>query len=338
MPKCSVIVVNFNGKHFLSECLNSLDRQSFRDFETIFVDNGSSDHSSDFVRERYPQVRIITLERNLGFCAGNNIAIRHSHAEFVALLNNDTKTEPDWLKELIQAAVGDPKVGICASRILNMAQPDVIYSAGDCYAPDGVAFRRGEGMPAAGRFEEAEEVFSACACAALYRRSMLDEIGLFEEDFFSNYEDVDLAFRGRIAGYSCLYVPTSIVYHHGSGTAGIGNPRVEFLGSRNSEYLYFRNMPTILLLKYLPLHVVNVLWGFRVRLGTDCMRPYVKGKIAFLGSLWKVMTKRPAIQRQQRVSIPQLTQTMDRAAVLRKLRENAGILLGRTSYSDGRSL
>src|SRR2546427_3232710 len=207
----NVIIVNHNGRHFLGDCLTSLGAQSFRNFEAWVVDNGSQDGSVRFIRDNFPWVRLISLERNVGFCAGNNLAIRETTGELVVLLNNDTAVRSNWLEELVRATLANPEVGICASRILYLAKPHALYAVGDGYTAWGTAFRRGDGELEDGRYEEAAAVFSACACAALYRRSMLDEIGLFDEDLFSNYEDVDLGFRARLAGYSCLYVPKAVV-------------------------------------------------------------------------------------------------------------------------------
>jgi len=317
----SVIVLNYNGRHFLEGCLASLEAQRFHDFEAWLVDNGSQDGSVEFVADRFPWVRVMTLGQNLGFCAGNNAAIKQAKGDFIVLLNNDTVVEPEWLGALVGAAQEDPRVGICASRILSLHRPDLIYAAGDCYSIAGHAFRRGEGLSAAGRFEKAEEVFTACACAALYRRSMLDEIGLLDEDFFSNCEDVDLGFRSRLGGYSCLYVPEAVVYHFGSGTAGVKNARVEFLDSRNIEYVFFKNMPGLLLLQYLPLHVMLLSRTFAQRLPEGLAVAFLRGKADFLANLLRVVRKRRIIQRRRKVQVQALARAMDRRFISRVLKK-----------------
>jgi len=310
-PLVSVIIANYNGRRFLQECLHSLGAQSFRDFHVWVVDNGSSDNSLQFIRDTFTWVHVVALDQNLGFCAANNIAIQKSRSEFVALLNNDTRVEPNWLEELVKAMCASPGVGICASRVLFMAQPDILYAAGDSYTILGLPFMRGYRMRAAGTFEEPAEVFSACACAALYRRRMLEEIGLLDEDLFMCAEDVDLGFRARLAGYTCHYVPKAIVYHHGSATLGTRNQRTEFLTSRNYESVFFKNMPTSLLLKYLPFHVLHICWGL-VKSSRDGLAiPYLRGKIAFLARLGRIIRKRTAVQRMRKVSVRQLTTTMD---------------------------
>jgi GT2 family glycosyltransferase len=317
----SVIVVNYNGLRFLPDCLGSLEAQRYRNFEVVFVDNGSTDGSVEYVRTAFPWVRVITLDRNLGFCKANNIAIRETGGEAVVLLNNDTTVAPTWLEELLSAAASRSDIGIFASRILQMRQPDVLYAAGDCYWAYGHACRRGEGLPAAGRYDQPEEVFAACACAALYRRSMLDRIGLFDEDFVTGCEDVDLSFRARIAGYKVLYVPAAIVCHFGSATQGTENPRVEFLTSRNFEYVFFKNMPLALLLKFLPGHILQVAADLVARTKAGLGLPYLRGKAAFIINLRKVLRKRRAIQKTRRVPLSELTMMMNTKLGARTLRQ-----------------
>jgi GT2 family glycosyltransferase len=317
-PSVSVIIVNYNGQHFLRECLPSLNAQSYRDFEACVVDNGSTDCSLHLIESNFPWVHVITSRRNLGFCGGNNLAIRETKSEFVALLNNDTVVEPSWLEELVQMMRRNPEVGICASRVLYLAQPEIIYAAGDSYAIWGAALKRGSEEGAAGNFGEPTEVFSACACAALYRRSMLDEIGLFDEEFFSHCEDVDLGFRARLAGYTCVYVPSAIVYHHGGGTAGVQNPRVEFLSSRNSEYVFFKNMPGALLFRYLPVHVAYVGWSIMRRTTTGLAAAHLKGKFAFLATLGRTIRRRASVQQMRKIRPDALVRVMDRE-LFRKL-------------------
>lgn len=319
----SVIIVNYNGRRFLRDCLGSLETQRYRHFEAVFVDNGSTDGSVEYVRSAFPRVRVIALDRNLGFCKANNIAIRETRGEAVVLLNNDTTVAPTWLQELLSAAACRSDVGIFASRILQMRQPDALYAAGDCYWAYGLAYRRGEGLPAAGRYDQPEEVFSACACAALYRRSVLDQIGLFDEDFVTGCEDVDLSFRARIAGHKVLYVPAAVVCHFGSATSGIGNPRVEFLTSRNFEYVFFKNMPLALLLRFLPGHLLQVAASLVRRMRAGLGLPYLRGKAAFLVDLRKVLIKRRAIQRARQVPIQGLTLTMNTNLGAKTLRQLA---------------
>jgi GT2 family glycosyltransferase len=247
-----IIILNWNGRHFLEGCLQALGAQSFRDLQIVLVDNGSTDGSVAFLNERFPQVQLIVNQENRGFAAANNQAVRATDSEFVATLNNDTEVEPAWLEELVKAAETDARVGACASKMLFARQPGMINSAGIAVDRAGIAWdwRGGEQDDPAER--KAVEVFGACAGAALYRREMLDEIGLFDESFFAYLEDVDLAWRAQWAGWKALFVPTARVLHFHSGTAIEGSSfKNRFLG-RNKVWMLVKNYPWPHVLWYLP--------------------------------------------------------------------------------------
>ena len=240
-PLISIIIVNFNGLYFLDPCLSSLTAQSFKNFEIIIVDNASHDGSVEFIREHYPEVRVFIQKENLGFAEGSNAGIREAHGEFILTLNNDTVVSPDFISELVKPMVNDPSVGMCASK---MVFPDGrINSTAICISRSGAAWDRGGGESDHGQYDSAEEVFGPCAGAALYRRSMLDEIGLFDEDFFLFMEDVDLAFRARLSGWKCWYVPTARVVHIHGGTAGFRSDISVYYGNRNLLWYVVKNFP-----------------------------------------------------------------------------------------------
>ncbi|MCK4817156.1 glycosyltransferase family 2 protein, partial [bacterium] len=286
----SVIIVNWNGKHHLEECLSSLSRQTFKNFESILVDNGSTDGSVKFVSEKFPDIRIVTLEQNEGFCIGNNIGLQHSTGEFVALLNNDTRVEPHWLAELLKEMLGDPKIGICASCMINYFQPDLLDTAGDGYDICGVGFKIGNGFPESG-YRDKRYVFAACAGGALYRRSMTEEIDFFDEDFFAVGEDLDLSFRAKLAGYKCIYVPNAVVNHKINQTVGPGSDFLLYHARRNVEYTYFKNMPLALLLLMWPIHLVYNLLTFAQALWRGRLSIFLKAKRDFLASFIKICKK-----------------------------------------------
>jgi GT2 family glycosyltransferase len=254
-PKVSVIVLNWNGQQYLERCLSALAAQTYPSYEVILADNGSSDGSVAFVAERFPRVRIVQNGANLGFAAGNNAGIRASRGAYVATLNNDTQVEPGWLAALVAALESDPGVGLCASKMLRWGSEGLIDSAGVCvdvlgWAWDRRAGQRDEAGPAE---REPLELFGACAGAALYRRAMLDQIGLFDPDFFIYLEDVDLAWRAQAAGWRCLYVPQAVVYHVHAGTVAEESPfKIRLLG-RNKVWLLCKNYPFPPLLWYGPL-------------------------------------------------------------------------------------
>jgi len=246
----SVVIPNYNGRHYLEMCLSSLFSQTYDDFEVILVDNGSWDGSSEYVEEKFPRVRIVRNEENLGFAGGVNSGIRQARGEKILTLNNDTKADKEFIKSLAVAMDSDAEVGMCASKMLFC--DGRINSAGICISRSGAAWDRGMAELDEGQYDEVEEVFGPCAGAALYRREMLEEIGLFDEDFFAYMEDVDLAFRGQLAGWKCLYVPSARVYHVHSGTAGFRSDFSVYYGNRNVVWYAVKDFPTRLLISSLP--------------------------------------------------------------------------------------
>jgi len=259
----AVIIVNWNGKQYLNRCLSAVLAQTYPRVEIILVDNGSTDGSVDFVREHFPTVKIIPSLTNVGFAAGNNLGIRATDTAYVATLNNDTEVDPNWLSELVRAMESDPRIGMCASKMLFFDDRTLIDSAGVSMDAAGVAWDRQGGERDHDQQSAPVEVFGACAGAALYRRSMLDQIALpppsqdgqpqfFDEDFFIYLEDVDLAWRAQLAGWRCLYVPTARVLHVHSATMQEGSPFKNYLLGRNRLWTLIKNYPTSQLLRALP--------------------------------------------------------------------------------------
>jgi GT2 family glycosyltransferase len=246
----SVVILNFNGKRYLEKCLSALESQTYRDFEVIVVDNASSDGSVDYLEAHFPSARIVENEKNLGFAGGTNSGIRLAKGEYILTLNNDTQVDRRFLECLVEAMQSDKSAGMCASKML---LPDGrINSAGICLSRSGAAWDRGMFEPDCGQYDHQQEIFGACAGAALYRKEMLDEIGLFDEDFFLYMEDVDLAFRAKLAGWKCIYIPEAVVYHHHGGTAGFGSDLAVYYGNRNVIWYAVKGFPTGLLLTSLP--------------------------------------------------------------------------------------
>ena len=301
--KVSVVILNWNGRRYLEDCLTSLQAQTYTDFEVILVDNGSTDGSVEWVAERFPQVRVIRNETNVGFAAGNNQAIRASQAEFVVTLNNDTHVEPGWLAALVAAVEDDPTVGMCASKMLFADRPGVINSTGINLDPAGIAWDRRGGDLDDERESEPVEVFGPCAGAALYRRAMLDQIGLFDEDFFAYLEDVDLAWRARLAGWRCLYVPSARVYHVHSATGVEGSPFKSRLLGRNKVWTIAKNYPMGRLACYLPLillyDLAAVLYALIVRRDISSLQGRLEG-LRRLPDIWRKRRAVQALQRENR--------------------------------------
>lgn len=263
-PSVSVIVVNWNRRDLLRACLESLQAQTFRDFELIVVDNGSTDGSLDLLRQAPVEtVRTIENAENRGFCAANNQGIEAARGRFIGLLNNDAEAEPGWLEQLLSAVESAPDVGMAASKILTWEDRGVIDKAGHLIYPDGQNRGRGTGEPDQGQYDRLEETAWPDGCAALYRRSLLEQIGGFDEDFFAYADDAELGLRARIAGWRCLYTPKAVVYHHTGSTLGRYSPERLFLIERNRLWLAAKLFPLSLL-------VLNPLY-FALRLAATAL-------------------------------------------------------------------
>ncbi|MBI5304061.1 MAG: glycosyltransferase family 2 protein [Chloroflexi bacterium] len=244
----SVVIPNWNGLRFLPTCLNALRDQTYRDFETIVVDDASTDGSRALIKNDYPEVRVIALEKNRGFAHAVNAGIRAARGDIVVLLNNDTEADPNWLAEIACALDANPRAGIVACKLKLFDQRNHIHSAGDFYRVDGVPGNRGVWQKDEGQYDDARGVFGACGGAAAYRQTMLAEIGLFDEELVANLEDVDLNWRARWAGYAIAYAPRAIVYHHISATGG--GAYGSFYVGRNFIFVLAKNFPASLWKKY----------------------------------------------------------------------------------------
>ncbi len=238
-----ILIVNWNGRQYLDACLTAVLDQRLSDVRVVVVDNGSSDGSAEWMADHYPQVDVIRLSHNVGFAAANNIGIAAALSRYVITLNNDAQVAPGWLAALVDAAEADPTIGSCASRIVLADHTDTIDSAGIEVNRFGFAWQRGHGRRDAGEYEIARDVFGPCAAAALYRRAMLESIGVFDEDFGSYYEDVDLAWRARLAGWRCRYVPEAGAIHLHSATGGRDPDRKYYLLTRNRWWTVLKNYP-----------------------------------------------------------------------------------------------
>ncbi len=262
MQIATVVIPNLNGMKYLKGCLDSLMEQSRQDFSVILIDNGSQDGSADYVESHYPDVRVKRFSENRGFCGAVNEGIRMSTTKYVILLNNDTVCDTSFVEELVAAMERERGCFAGSSRMVQMAEPERMDNCGDFYCALGWAFTPAKGKMA-DRYARGREIFSACAGAAIYRRSVFDEIGLFDEVHFAYLEDVDLCYRARIYGYRNLYIPGAVVRHVGSATSGsVYNEFKVRYASRNSIYLIYKNMPFLQILLNLPFLAAGFLIKF----------------------------------------------------------------------------
>lgn len=291
----SVVIPNLNGKRYLHDCLSSLALQTFQDFEVIVVDNGSCDGSINYLRSNFPWVKILAKKENLGFGAGTNCGIKAARGDLILTLNNDTEANRNFIEFLIKP-MSDKSVGMCASKMLFL--DGKINSTGICISRSGAAWDRGMLESDRGQYDFQEEVFGPCAGAGLYRKEMLKEIGLFDEDFFLYMEDVDLAFRGRLAGWKCIYVPNATVYHHHGGTASFGSDLAVYYVNRNVIWYPIKDFPTVLLVTSLPFIIGRNLAVIPYYIIRGKGKIILQSKLDALAGIPKMLCKRHDVIRQ----------------------------------------
>jgi GT2 family glycosyltransferase len=301
LPHVTTVVQNWNRSDLLQPCLAALLGQSYPSSEIILVDNGSTDDSVAYVREGFPEVTIIALPDNKGFAAGNNIAIRASSSKYIALLNNDAQPEPHWLEALVDTLAACPEVGFCASKMLYLDDPAIIDAAGDVFYDYGAGGKRGMDQPDGLEFSQPQYVFGACAGAAIYRRDMLKDIGLFDEDFFLYMEDIDLSFRAQLRGHRCLFVPAARVYHQVAATTGRGSPLSIYYSLRNMPYVLAKNLPFSLLVRHLGSILFYHLAGDVVFALSGYTGAVARARGDNLRMMRKMLAKRKRIQSTRRV-------------------------------------
>ena len=251
MPAVSVVIPNLNGEHLLPMCLDTLRKQTFTDFEVIVVDNGSNDGSVRLLREKYPEVRIVELDRNYGFAYPVNRGIEAAAGEYVCVLNNDIELDGRWMEELLISLQKHPDAGSANPKLMRYHERQRVNVLGIRVNLDGHVEIVGAGEYDRGQYEEERFVFGVNAGASMYRKAMFNDIGLFDEVFFASFEDVDLSFRAQLAGYKALYVPKSVGYHMVGSTIKRKRYRPTYLNNRNSILFFWKDMPGELIKKHL---------------------------------------------------------------------------------------
>ncbi|MFA5895598.1 MAG: glycosyltransferase family 2 protein [Thermoplasmata archaeon] len=324
-----VVILNWNGRSYLRDCLRAAFAQTYPDYRVLVVDNGSTDGSADIAHDEFPEAILLPLERNLHYARGSNegmrAALRDPKCAYVVLLNNDTRADPEWLAEMVRSV--DGRIGMVASKLLFMDRPKVVNSAGIAIARDGSSKDRGWNEPDDGRFDTAPDVFGASGGAGLYRREVLDEVGLFDEDFVAYYEDVDLAWRARLAGWEAHFAPRSIVYHKYSGSIGHASPWRQYQCERNRVWNLVQNYPwryvatgitwnaTRLVASRLPRRPEAGEPAATTETPRGSVRIHARARIDAYASLGRALRKRRQRQPQRRVDAAEVGQWLRRYGV-----------------------
>jgi len=326
MKKISVVIPNWNGKKTIARCLDSLCDQSITS-QIIVVENGSTDGSLEFIRKNYPDVKLIIHQKNLGFAAGVNAGIRQaidSNFDFVALLNNDAVADKNWLQNLMKVIEQDNKIGIVTCKFIDI-NAKYLDSTGDQYTTWGLPYPRGREEPVSDKYDNQTGVFAASGGASLYRISILRQIGLFDEDFFAYYEDVDISFRAQLAGWKVIYAPRAIAYHQIGATASKIKGFTTYQTIKNLPMLLWKNVPVGLLATVVPRFYLAYFSFIFSALARGQIWPAFKGLFATIVLAPKTIIKRFRIQRSKKVSTQYIRSMMTaglppNAIKLKKLR------------------
>ncbi len=255
--RLSIVIPNYNGRKFLPACLRSIRGQTLPDYSIIVVDNGSTDGSRELLKREFPEVRVISMGTNTGFSRAINAGIQSASTPYIFLLNNDTELPRDTLEKLVSAAENKKEFSFFVPKMLSYHQRNILDGAGDGYLRGGAGYRLGTLEDDGDFYNHEGPVFGACAAAVLYRRSLFEKVGLFDEDFFAYLEDVDLNLRINRAGLQGYYLPCAVIYHIGSATSGSKiNAFTVSLSTRNSFFILFKHYQLSLFLRLLPVIVI----------------------------------------------------------------------------------
>lgn len=327
MPEISIIILNWNGKHFLEECLGAMRRQTFRDFEAILVDNASTDGSVEFVQTRFPEVKVIALPDNRGFAGGNIAGYEQAGGDLIVLLNNDTEAHPGWLEAIHEASPIYPEAGSFASKMMYFDERSRVENCGFDLGVEGATVDLGRDEPDGPEWSRPRKVFGACGGAVAYRRRMLDDVGFLDAEFFMTYEDVDLSFRAQLRGYQCVFIPAAVVYHRYRATNRKTPSRQVFYSQRNIDFVYLKNMPLGLMVRFLPQRVLYEAGSaiYFTRMGTGAA--FLKAKCAVVSHLPSILRKRREVQKAKTISSSRVRAQMKDSVLAAKWRKLRAVVM-----------
>ena len=304
MPKIATVIPNWNGADFLKACLDSLLAQT-QIHTIIVVENGSTDGSDDILASYGNKIIVLKQPKNLGFAGGVNVGINYAidnEFDYVALFNNDAVADKHWLKELVGAISEDDKIGAVTCKFMRL-DGKKLDSTGDFYTYHGLPYPRGRNEKDTGQYDNQTNIFMASGGASVFSAAMFKQIGLFDEDFFAYYEDIDLGFRMQLAGWNVRYEPNAIAYHHVSGTGSKINGFGIYQTATNFWYVYVKNMPGWLFFKYLPLVSYWFARMFAARFIRGDLWPYTKGTFRAIWNAPRTIAKRHKVQKLRTVPI-----------------------------------
>jgi len=301
--KVALVIVNYYSAEFLRRCLECVSRQSVAPHRVVIVNNGDHDEALDFISSDYPTYDLLS-PGNVGFAAANNLATRGLvDSNWIVLLNPDAFPAVDWLATLIASANNSPDVDVLSSQLFSADDEQIIDGEGDCYHMSGVAWRINHGRTAKDALQGVA-MFSPCAAAAMYRRSALLDVGGFDENYFCYFEDVDLGFRLRLAGYKVAHVPNAIAHHVGGGSSqalGLSDFAI-YHGHRNLVWTFVKNMPGYLFWLFLPAHILMNIFSVLFFCFKGKGRIILRAKIDAICGLPRVWTQRKQIQKSRKVT------------------------------------
>jgi len=311
-PLVSVIIVNFNGKDYVSSCIREILINFYPDFEIIVMDNGSTDGSVQYLRSNFDdkRLRIIELDKNYGPSFARNEGVKKSSGKYISFLDNDTKPRADWLYEPVSIMESDPSIGICQCKLLLMDFPDRIDYVGDYLGQYGFLVQAAEGgAKDVGQFDKSIKIFSAKSAGMVIRREAFEEAGGFDATYFIYVEETDLAWRVWLAGYRVVFSPDSVVLHKfGTSERILGKKQKYFLkyhGCKNYLTTLYKNLERRALVRIFPVHLF--LWcgiaGILIIRGSVRDAIYIlKGIFYFLYNIKTISQKRRQIQRKRKIS------------------------------------
>ena len=324
--KVAIIIVNWNGLKFLNDCLSAVYMQTYQNFDVYFVDNGSTDGSVNFVKDKFPKVKICELAKNTGFAYANNLGIKNAFLDkeigYILTLNNDTKITDNFLENLVHTIEMNNEIGSIAPKVKFFYEENLIDSVGIVINADGGGMNRGFKEVDNGQYDKLEEVFGACAGAALYRRAALESVSYrneyFDNSFFAYYEDLDLAWRLRLAGWKSVTCPEAIVFHVHSATAISHSPFKAYYVNRNRFFLILKDFPT----RYSVMSFINTPQrycklfnsmfikksgpSYKLKEKSSLIKPFLvvlKGWCSFFVNIPQLLTKRHFIQKNLKTNI-----------------------------------